>query len=804
MKKLLIAFVLFLGVAFSAFAEPLTLAENGKTAYKIVLPDQPKGFDRMAADDLKNYLGKMTGADFQIVPESQASGQDLIYVGQTGFARKQGIDFAALGAEEWVIRPLGKNLILSGGYPIGSFYAVWNLLNRLGCFSLTWDQEAIPERKTLTENIPAERKKPVFDGRWVSDTLAPGFWKSKADPSVEEAYRLWKLRNWMNGRISKSGRDGLWTYGPFHYSVSPPAHTLCLYVPRKLFKTHPEYFSMDQFGKRFCPRTNFTEGSVCMSNPAVAEVALDSLRGMIRKERAEQPREKWATVYDITTLDISPYICKCPECTAIAREEGSETGLLLRFINKIATEIRKEYPEIIIRTFGYGPSQTPPTKTMPADNVLIFNTDKFSESDPYRPLTDPLNADRVEYFRKWAKCTKRQMVWDYWNLSTRMPDTVFDAIQPDLRFFRDLGVCGMYLQSGSDYFKHFMRQSFHPLSHFVAAQLLLDPEKDPEKLADIFLKYYYGPAAPRMKKLFNDIRAGMKIQKNRQSSAVVAHWTYLTPEFMYETYSDLKKLSASLPENSVWRRRVDAERINFTWYALAKRYVYGKVFRDHGIDINDLLPECRQLAKAYIRRYPCSRPEVMDEQFEKTFRPISLNLPRPAKFKDVPEENFRMIAWPHFLPKKKSSSGIVDDPDSIQGKAVRSNRPEAEYHGIGWFPRTDKSLPKLQITQFRWGNHKAPGRVSLTIKEIPQDEKYHWYRMPGKLELKPVSYFYGHGWAFQAETSHLYTLTDGNPLDNTWDEVWFSAKFTGPAYVKGSTKENAIFVDMAVLIRKRD
>ena len=102
MKKLLIAFVLFLAVAFSAFAEPLTLAENGKTAYKIVLPDQPKGFDRMAADDLKNYLGKMTGADFQIVPESQASGRDLIYVGQTGFARKQGIDFAALGAEEWV------------------------------------------------------------------------------------------------------------------------------------------------------------------------------------------------------------------------------------------------------------------------------------------------------------------------------------------------------------------------------------------------------------------------------------------------------------------------------------------------------------------------------------------------------------------------------------------------------------------------------------------------------------------------------------------------------------------------------
>ena len=116
----------------------------------------------------------------------------------------------------------------------------------------------------------------------------------------------------------------------------------------------------------------------------------------------------------------------------------------------------------------------------------------------------------------------------------------------------------------------------------------------------------------------------------------------------------------------------------------------------------------------------------------------------------------------------------------------------------------DKVLPgknKFRTTEFKWGNHKASGKVSLRLKAVPQDEKYHWFRIPGKLELKPVSYFVGQGWAIQANTSHLFTLTDGNPLDNTWDEIWFSAKFTGPAYVKGSTKENAIWVDMAVLVR---
>ena len=73
---------------------------------------------------------------------------------------------------------------------------------------------------------------------------------------------------------------------------------------------------------------------------------------------------------------------------------------------------------------------------------------------------------------------------------------------------------------------------------------------------------------------------------------------------------------------------------------------------------------------------------------------------------------------------------------------------------------------KFRTTLFRWGNHKAPGAVTARLIKIPADEKYHWYRMPGKLELRPVSYFWGQGWAIQANTSHLYTLTDGDPLDN--------------------------------------
>ena len=112
----------------------------------------------------------------------------------------------------------------------------------------------------------------------------------------------------------------------------------------------------------------------------------------------------------------------------------------------------------------------------------------------------------------------------------------------------------------------------------------------------------------------------------------------------------------------------------------------------------------------------------------------------------------------------------------------------------------DKSN-NFYTTQFVLGNHRAPGRIETILRNIPTDEKYHWYRIPGKIELRSNPYFWGHAWAIQARTAHWYFLTDGNPLDNTWEQVWFHAKFTGPAYVPGSTRDNAIYIDMAVITR---
>ena len=198
MKKLFYWAMLILS-AVTLEAADFEFAKNGKANYVIALPEKLAKYDRQAADELKYYLGKMSGADFKIVPEAKVSAsQNAIYVGQSDFARKNKVDFSKLSPETWVIKSAGKNLILSGGNPIGSFYAVWQLLNKFGCYTLTFDQDAIPEHKTLKITLADEVRKPAFEGRMIWDSILKTY--LKVDKSVMEAYKKWKLRNGINGK----------------------------------------------------------------------------------------------------------------------------------------------------------------------------------------------------------------------------------------------------------------------------------------------------------------------------------------------------------------------------------------------------------------------------------------------------------------------------------------------------------------------------------------------------------------------------------------------------------------------------
>ena len=804
---------LHLGLLLALFALPLfaiDLAKDGRALARIAVPKEPALLERMALADLQEFLNRMTGATFEAVEESLLRpGEPAIHLGWTQAAKASGIACASLGKEEWVVKADDHALLITGGRPAGTFYGVWQFLNRLGCYAMAMDCYSTPAHQTLTVTGLSLRHAPSFAGRLLYNDFPGAAIVGGAPADLLEQYRLFALRSGCNGE--QTHRQRQYHYGDlFNISTTPFHHTLTLYVPpQKYFKEHPEYFAMNSQGERFAPQ-GFARGSLCMSNREVGDVTLQSLRELIKKDRSERAPEEWPVLYDISLLDNSPYICKCPKCAAISAEEGSEAGLLFRYINYVATEIAKEYPELIIRTFAYSAARKPPKITRPVANVLLQVCNEFPNADAFRPLSHPFNAGNLAGVKAWAEVGGNLQIYDYWNIGGGYFDpprweTVLDVIQPNLRLFRSLGAKAMFVEYERD---HVCPQPFYDLGYFVASQLLMDVESDVESLIDAFLPAYYGAAAPAMKELFTEMRAGVKAHPTRQAIHTAGNWQYFTPKNALRYYRTLKRASESLPPGSAYRQHVDSERLTLDWCVLARQINFAPAFKEAGVTMESLIAECEALAQRHIARLHPAK-DLFQNRFHQKFDKIKVVLPRPKKFRNVADENFRLIAYPQATPFPHIHSELVDDPDSITGKAILSHGPSGTDadHGIGKMIQATPAIrvPNLQFTLGNIGSKRdihpsAQWEISTVHKQVHQDEKYHWYKLRGAIDLQDKSYFWAHSWAIQFKTSAVYLLTDGMTDNNVW-EAWVSAKFTGPAYVPGSAKENAIWVDMVALTR---
>ena len=70
-----------------ASAEELTLAQNGKTDYKIVIAEKSAKQVKFAAEELSSFLKQMTGAEFPVVTDRTAKGKYEIVLGETNRQR---------------------------------------------------------------------------------------------------------------------------------------------------------------------------------------------------------------------------------------------------------------------------------------------------------------------------------------------------------------------------------------------------------------------------------------------------------------------------------------------------------------------------------------------------------------------------------------------------------------------------------------------------------------------------------------------------------------------------------------------
>ena len=769
--------------------ETLQLAKDARTDYAIVFTAKEKE----AADELKEHLDKITGADFKLVAEEDAAAvkAPAFYVGQTKFAASKGIDFGKFHDQEWLVRTIGKDIVIGGGKTRGTLYGVYDLLeNKFGCHWYSYDTTEIPANKNLTLENVSIRKEPSFSSRDLFDYYYYS-WLEKKEFRNQKC-----LSNKRNRASLAYGTMAIWPVTSRQYY---DVHNFYAFInPKKYFKDHPEYFSMDASGKRYHGTLGPTMqgGQICMSNPDVVDIVYNSLVGFIKADRTKLPQDQWPTMYDISQMDGTAFICLCPKCKAITEREGSEAGLQLAFMNELARRIAGDYPEITIRTLAYGSTKPAPKHIKTEKNILIRWCDSFAVSDCFRPLSTQFNAGQKAEFEAWIKIGANIAVADYWNMGTEFfesprVETVIDAIIGDLRYFHTNNVATYFCEVDVD--EQDNQPNFIGLHLWLAYQLMLDIDQDEEMLIGRFLEGYYGPAAEPMGKFLAMLRKGVKETPTKMTCGGSEPRPYCTEQFMKTAWNYLQQAYNAAPEGSVYRSNVQKEMLTPIYVILRNKWAIG--------DRKEMIAIYKNTRLKYIERINQGQQALRLRWLNRlktnlnSFEMVKLPVPKGFEGREI-----RLLGWPNLCWfKHTTEESYAADPDSIAGKALLSRKPR-HYEKPTIHSTTTPGAGEMYSTAIGVYDYGTKKSISIDLrKDLPQDEKYHWYKI-GVYELTPGTFVWGFYWQTQCSLAHLCLPPGGKADANNW-EVWVSLKFTGPGYVNGSTRTNEIYWDQVMLVK---
>jgi len=450
------------------------------SGYVIVAPANASAVEATAANTLQDYLRQISGITFPIVTDAAAPVETEFIVGVTN---REGtvytVDRAALGEEGVHIQTAGGTIVITGGSVRGVLYAVYTFLEEyLDCRWFSADVRVIPQANPLLVAKDIDYTfVPVLDFRETD-------WISPRD-------RTFSLANKLNAQAYRS-LDASVGGGP-RYAVWF-AHSLQSMFPPAVFEANPE---MRAFGKE---SGTLTVNHPCLSQESVYQYVL----AQVRAAMAANPD---AEIVSVTHPDNQDY-CVCAACQTVYDEEGSPAGLMLRFVNRIADDIKGDYPNVKVDTFAYQYTRNTPAITKPRDNVIVRLCS--IECCFAHPLDDPScerNVAFVKDIHDWKDICNTLHIWDYTTNYANFngPFNNWTVIQPNLKFFMANNVKGVYEEG--NYMASQSNGEFADLRAYLLAKLMWDSEIDLHRAMVEFCEAYYGEAGKYIMKYLTLVTA---------------------------------------------------------------------------------------------------------------------------------------------------------------------------------------------------------------------------------------------------------------------------------------------------------
>lgn len=682
----LLYFSLLISVGTLSCENPgqLTLWDQNN-ALAIYLPENPHPLEQQAAQQLQFYLQQISGQAF-VLTEATREDPPGIFLRGVPLEEPQQVTY----------RVAGDKLIIAGGSPLYTLYAVYSFLEKeLGCRFYHPDAEQIPtypswaiDRATEYVYQPAITTRTVHSRLFYADSLFAD--KQKV------------------------------SYEAFpHYVPGARVHTFHRLLPAAVFyASHPEYYALRN-GKRIPTQ-------LCLTNESVFEIVKDSVAAWL----SAHPE---ASVISVSQDDNTQY-CQCEQCEAIHEAEASPSGSMVYFVNRIA----QAFPDKQISTLAYQYTRKAPKTIAPEPNVLI--TLCSIECDRSAPIAEKCE-DFAQDLRDWGAKTDNIRIWDYTTQFTNFlsPFPNLYTLQPNLQLFRDNSAKWVFEQHSNQ------PSELFELRSYLTAKLLWNPDSDPDSIMAEFANGYYGVAGPfvlrYVSRLHEELQADSSFFLFLYGDPSQAFGSYLSAERLQEYDRLFDQATQAVADQDHLVKRVNQARLS-TDYAILEqaKLNLSQALAADGFPLTERLARFQQsttegnISMMNEMRYSVAEYLTLYERTLERAQQANLAIGKPVQLLTKPKKYAKedpqtltdgafgsssfYANWLGF--EGNHLEAIVDLGEVMEIKEMSAGFLQVTNHVV-FFPLEVQYLVSLDGEQFRpWGKvaNRHPLQPTSTVNDI--------------------------------------------------------------------------------------
>lgn len=445
-----------------ASAVEVQLAADGEAALPIVIAPEADASLEVAAEELADYLERISGAGFSV---ETGDGDGGIVLGVPGdfedlpeSVAEVSFGDGSFERDHYVIRSTDEGLYLLGATPLAARFAMWDLLYRFGHrqFFPTETWEIVPEREDLSVAMDVREEPDYYSRR------APrGAVRMDQRPWAQEGWENWQVRN----RTKPS----------FRLSTGH-VYSRVIRANEEAFDENPEYWGLVD-GER----TDSAQPNV--AHPDVQQIFVDYA---LQTLRDEPDRDSVA----MDPRDGNPW-----SESEESREIGRPSEQAVFIANKVAEAVVEEFGgDKYVGMYAYSHHSPPPRIDVHPNVIISLATSFIRGGYTFDEMIDGW-SERANMLgiREYYGLT----IW-HWSLpgdGANAADTEY--LQDTIARFHRRGARFMNAESNDAW-------GGYGLGYYLAARMMWDTaeaERMDELVTD-FLEKSFGPAKEPMRDFY--------------------------------------------------------------------------------------------------------------------------------------------------------------------------------------------------------------------------------------------------------------------------------------------------------------